>query len=151
VDASPKGLGPEKDCAGKDQQHIENRGPSSRQRGRPHKNRTVNVKQPQSVAMWLCKGCLAVGYAVRSGRFQTKSVEFYRIGGLACLLMLFKTVTYRPFESVAEFKYLGRTLANRSCCIHDGVTCRSVSGNAWCPAAVCRLRTQKYALTSYFV
>jgi hypothetical protein len=32
--ASPKGLGPEKDCAGKDQQHIQKTDPTSRQRGR---------------------------------------------------------------------------------------------------------------------
>jgi hypothetical protein len=35
--ASPKGLEPEKDCAGKDQQHIQKTDPSSRQRGRPTK------------------------------------------------------------------------------------------------------------------
>jgi hypothetical protein len=33
--ASPKGLGPEKDCAGKGQQHIQTTDPFSRQRGRP--------------------------------------------------------------------------------------------------------------------
>jgi hypothetical protein len=38
-----KGLGPEKDCAGKGQQHIQNTNPSSRQRGRPTKNKTVIV------------------------------------------------------------------------------------------------------------
>jgi hypothetical protein len=32
---SPKELGPEKDCAGKGQQHIKKTDPSSRQRGRP--------------------------------------------------------------------------------------------------------------------
>jgi hypothetical protein len=31
------GLGPEKDCAGKDQHHIQKTDPSSRQRGRPTK------------------------------------------------------------------------------------------------------------------
>jgi hypothetical protein len=31
--ASPKGLGPEKDCAGKGQQHIQKTDPSSRLRG----------------------------------------------------------------------------------------------------------------------
>jgi hypothetical protein len=36
---SPKGLGPEKECAGKDQQHIQKTDPSSRQRGRPTKTR----------------------------------------------------------------------------------------------------------------
>jgi hypothetical protein len=35
--ASPKGLGPEKDCAGKDQKHIQDTDPSSRQRGAPQK------------------------------------------------------------------------------------------------------------------
>jgi hypothetical protein len=36
---SPKGLGPEKHCAGKDQQHIQKIDPSSRQRWRPTKVR----------------------------------------------------------------------------------------------------------------
>jgi hypothetical protein len=35
--ASIKGLGPEKDCVGKIQQHIQKTDPSSRQRGRPRK------------------------------------------------------------------------------------------------------------------
>jgi hypothetical protein len=43
--AIPKGLGPEKDCAGKGQHHIQKTDPSSRQRGRPTKNKTVTVKQ----------------------------------------------------------------------------------------------------------
>jgi hypothetical protein len=38
--ASPKGLGPEKDCAGKGQKHIQKTDPSSRQRGRPYE--TIN-------------------------------------------------------------------------------------------------------------
>jgi hypothetical protein len=33
--ASPKGLGPEKDCAGKGHQELQTADPSSRQRGRP--------------------------------------------------------------------------------------------------------------------
>jgi hypothetical protein len=33
--SSPKGLGPEKDCAGKGQQHIQKTDPISRQRGCP--------------------------------------------------------------------------------------------------------------------
>jgi hypothetical protein len=33
--ASPKGIGPEKDCAGEGQQHIQKTDPSSRQRGCP--------------------------------------------------------------------------------------------------------------------
>jgi hypothetical protein len=33
--ARPKGLGPEKDCAGNGQQHIQKTDPTSRQRGRP--------------------------------------------------------------------------------------------------------------------
>jgi hypothetical protein len=37
--ASTKGLGPEKDCAGKDQQHIQKTDSASRQRGR-HTERT---------------------------------------------------------------------------------------------------------------
>jgi hypothetical protein len=37
---SLKGLGPEKDCAGKDQRHIQKTDPSSRQRGRPTESRT---------------------------------------------------------------------------------------------------------------
>jgi hypothetical protein len=40
--ASPKGLEPEKDCAGKGQQHIKKTDPSSRQRGRPTKTRLSN-------------------------------------------------------------------------------------------------------------
>jgi hypothetical protein len=36
---STKGLRPEKDCAGKGQQHIQKTNPSSRQRGRPTKAR----------------------------------------------------------------------------------------------------------------
>jgi hypothetical protein len=40
---SAKGLGPEKDYAGEDQQHIINTDTSSRERGRPTK-RTVTVK-----------------------------------------------------------------------------------------------------------
>jgi hypothetical protein len=43
--ASPKGLGPDKDCSGTGQQHIQKTDPSSRQRGRPTKNKTVTVKQ----------------------------------------------------------------------------------------------------------
>jgi hypothetical protein len=35
----PKGLGPEKDCAGKRQQHIKKTDSSSRQRGRPTRTR----------------------------------------------------------------------------------------------------------------
>jgi hypothetical protein len=42
--ASTKELGPEKDCVGKTQQHIQKTDPSSRQRGRPQ-NKTVTVKQ----------------------------------------------------------------------------------------------------------
>jgi hypothetical protein len=34
---SPKGLWPEKDCAGKGQKHVQMTDPSSRQRGRPTK------------------------------------------------------------------------------------------------------------------
>jgi hypothetical protein len=41
---STKGLGPEKDCAGKAQQHIQKTDPSSRQRGRRTENKTVNTK-----------------------------------------------------------------------------------------------------------
>jgi hypothetical protein len=37
--ASPKGLGPEKDCSGKDQQHVQKTDPSSHQRGRRIKDR----------------------------------------------------------------------------------------------------------------
>jgi hypothetical protein len=36
--ASPKGLGPEKDCAGKGQQHIQ------KTERAPHKNKTVTVR-----------------------------------------------------------------------------------------------------------
>jgi hypothetical protein len=35
--ASPKGLGPEKDCAGNGQQHVQMTDPSFHQRGRPTK------------------------------------------------------------------------------------------------------------------
>jgi hypothetical protein len=43
--ASPKGLGPEKDCAGKDQQRIKtDRAVLSSERV-PHKNMTVTVKK----------------------------------------------------------------------------------------------------------
>jgi hypothetical protein len=35
--ASPKGLGPQNDCAGMGQQYIKKTDPSSRQRGRPTK------------------------------------------------------------------------------------------------------------------
>jgi hypothetical protein len=45
VVARTKGLGPEKDCASKGQQHVQKTDPSSRQRGRPTKNKTVTVKQ----------------------------------------------------------------------------------------------------------
>jgi hypothetical protein len=37
---SPNGLGPEKDCAGKGQRHIQKTDPSSHQRGRPTESRT---------------------------------------------------------------------------------------------------------------
>jgi hypothetical protein len=40
-----KGLGAEKDCVGKTQQHIQKTDPSIRQRGRPTKNKTVTVKR----------------------------------------------------------------------------------------------------------
>jgi hypothetical protein len=42
--ASPKELGPEKDCAGKGQQYIQNIDALSLERA-PHKNKTVTVKQ----------------------------------------------------------------------------------------------------------
>jgi hypothetical protein len=42
---SPKGLGPEEDCSGKGQQHVQVTDPSSCQRGRPTRNKTVIVKQ----------------------------------------------------------------------------------------------------------
>jgi hypothetical protein len=70
--ASTKGLGPEKDCAGKEQQHVQKTDPSSCQRGRPTKQdrncqTVINIRSwaPhgareqdllthwQSVAMWL--------------------------------------------------------------------------------------------------
>jgi hypothetical protein len=35
----------QEDCAGKGQQHIQKTDPSSRQRGRPTKNKTVTVKR----------------------------------------------------------------------------------------------------------
>jgi hypothetical protein len=38
--SSPKGLGPEKDCAGKGQRHLQKTDPSSRQRGRTTETRT---------------------------------------------------------------------------------------------------------------
>jgi hypothetical protein len=41
--SSPKGLGPEKDCAGKGQQHIKRPDLSSERA--PHKNKTVTVTQ----------------------------------------------------------------------------------------------------------
>jgi hypothetical protein len=43
--ASTKGLGPEKDYAGKGQQLIRKTDLSSRQRGRPTKTKTVIVEQ----------------------------------------------------------------------------------------------------------
>jgi hypothetical protein len=42
--ASTKGLGPEKDCADKGQQHIQKTDLSFRQRGRSTKNKIVTVK-----------------------------------------------------------------------------------------------------------
>jgi hypothetical protein len=45
--ARPKGLGPEKDCTDKGQQHVQMTGASSRQRGRLTKNKTVTFKQQQ--------------------------------------------------------------------------------------------------------
>jgi hypothetical protein len=42
--ASPKGLGPKKDCAGKGQSHIQKTDPSSRQRGRPMETRTCQTE-----------------------------------------------------------------------------------------------------------
>jgi hypothetical protein len=43
--ASSKGHGPEKDRAGKNQEHVQMTDPSSRQRGRPMKNKTVAIEQ----------------------------------------------------------------------------------------------------------
>jgi hypothetical protein len=43
--ACPKGLGPEKDSVGKGQQHVQITDPSSCQRGRNTKDKTVTVKQ----------------------------------------------------------------------------------------------------------
>jgi hypothetical protein len=45
--ASTKGLGPEKVCPGKGQQHMEKTDPSSCQKGHPTKNKTIfiNVRQ----------------------------------------------------------------------------------------------------------
>jgi hypothetical protein len=48
--SSPKGLGPEKDCTGKGQQHIQKADPSSRQRGRPTKQ---DRKCQAVINMWL--------------------------------------------------------------------------------------------------
>jgi hypothetical protein len=42
--ASPKGLGPEKDCGDKDQQNIKKRPVLSSERA-SHRNKTVTVKQ----------------------------------------------------------------------------------------------------------
>jgi hypothetical protein len=39
TDPTSLGLGPEKDCAGKGQQHIQKTDPTSRQRGRPTRTR----------------------------------------------------------------------------------------------------------------
>jgi hypothetical protein len=43
--ASPKGLGPEKDCPGKGQQHIQKTDPLLSSEKAPHENKTVTVKQ----------------------------------------------------------------------------------------------------------
>jgi hypothetical protein len=40
-----QGTRPEKNCAGKDQQHIQKTDPSSRQRGHSTENKTITVKQ----------------------------------------------------------------------------------------------------------
>jgi hypothetical protein len=42
--AIPKGLGPEKDCSGKGQQHMKDIPVLSSERA-PHKNKTVTFKQ----------------------------------------------------------------------------------------------------------
>jgi hypothetical protein len=43
--ASPKGLRPEKDCAGKGRQHIQKNRPVLSSERAPHKNKTVTVKE----------------------------------------------------------------------------------------------------------
>jgi hypothetical protein len=43
--SNSKGLGPEKDCAGKDQQHIKKDRPDLSSERAPHKNKTVTVTQ----------------------------------------------------------------------------------------------------------
>jgi hypothetical protein len=42
---STKGLRPDKDYAGEGEQHMRKTDATSRQRGRPHKNKTVTVKE----------------------------------------------------------------------------------------------------------
>jgi hypothetical protein len=42
---SPKGLEPEKDCAGKSQQHIQRTDPDLSSERAPHENKTVTVTQ----------------------------------------------------------------------------------------------------------
>jgi hypothetical protein len=43
--SSAKGLGPEKDCAGKGQQHVTKDRPDLSSERAPHKNKTVTVTQ----------------------------------------------------------------------------------------------------------
>jgi hypothetical protein len=43
--SSPKGLGPEEDCAGKGQQHIQKTDPDLSSERTPQKNKTVTVTQ----------------------------------------------------------------------------------------------------------
>jgi hypothetical protein len=50
---STKGLGPEKDCAGKGQQHIQKTDPSSRQRGYPTKKQDRNCQTIINIWSWL--------------------------------------------------------------------------------------------------
>jgi hypothetical protein len=58
--ARSKGLGPEKDCTGEGQQHIQKTDPSSRQRGRPTKTRplirTIKSRRMRQARHIACMG-----------------------------------------------------------------------------------------------
>jgi hypothetical protein len=50
--SSTKDLRPEKDCAGKDQKHIQKTDPSSSQRGRPQKKKKKTVTVKTIINIW---------------------------------------------------------------------------------------------------
>jgi hypothetical protein len=79
--SSPKGLGPEKDCAGKGQQQIQTTDPDLSSERAPHKKKTVTVTQVIKIWSLAPDGCftsrqtgqLTVGRNIRLRLIYTRT------------------------------------------------------------------------------